>query len=141
MTFAPSSGVLPPPPRPSLPLPDDGHNGVPPTPPSSAPEDKSAPPIPSTSPCHLCCRLLFSPRPPPSRLVVSSVVAPNPDKDDNAVSVASKATTTAVHGLLPPGLGVALSLHHFTLLLLLVVVDVLVVISAPLAKAAASELS
>ena len=46
----------------------------------------------------LSCRLLFSPRPPPSRLLVSSVVAPDPDDDDddndNTVSTASTATTT-----------------------------------------------
>ena len=45
------------------------------------------------------CRLLFSPRPPPSRLLVSSVIAPDPDNDndndnDDAVSAASTATTT-----------------------------------------------
>jgi hypothetical protein len=37
---------------------------------------------------------------------------------------------------LPPGLGVALSLHHFTLLL--VVVDVIFVVSASPANATAS---
>jgi hypothetical protein len=41
--------------------------------------------------------------------------------------------------MLPPGLGVALSLHQFDLLL--VVVDVVVVVSAPPVNAAASVLS
>ena len=45
------------------------------------------------------CHLLFLPRPPPSRLLVSSVIAPDPDDDndndnDDAVSAASTATTT-----------------------------------------------
>jgi hypothetical protein len=76
-------------------------------------------------------------------LLVSSVVAPDPDEDnddDNTVSAASTATTTAVHGLLPPGLGIMLSLHHFALLLLIIIVDVIVVISSPTADAAASVL-
>jgi hypothetical protein len=57
-TSAPSSGALP----------DDGHEGVPLTPPSSAPDDKSAHPSPPISPHHLRRRLLFSPRPPPSHM-------------------------------------------------------------------------
>ncbi len=58
------------------------------------------------------------------------------DADDDAVSAASTATMTAPRGLLPPGLGVTLSLHHFALHLLLVIADVIVVISAPPANAA-----
>jgi hypothetical protein len=92
--------ALPLPPRPSSPSPDDRHDVVPPTPPTSAPDDKSASPIPSTSPRHLRRRLLFSPRPPPSRLLVFAL---DPyDDDDNVVSVALTATTTAAHGLSPP---------------------------------------
>ena len=98
-----------------------------PTPLSSAPDDKFCPP---DSIFVVIC-LLFSPRLPPSRLLVSSVVAPDPDDDDDdddAVSAASTATTTAARGSLPLGLGDVLSLHHFTLLL--------VVVSAPPANAA-----
>ena len=73
----------------------------------------------------------------PSCLLVSSVVAPNPDNDDNdddnAVSVASTVTMTAY--MLPLGLGVALSLHHFALLL--VVIDGNIVVSAPPANVVA----
>ena len=58
------------------------------------------------------------------------------DGNDDGVSAASTATTTATRGSSPLGLGVALSLHHFTLLL--VVVDVVVVVSAPPANVAAS---
>jgi hypothetical protein len=101
-----TQGTPPPPPRPLSSSPDDGHNGVPQNPPSSAPDNKSNPPIPLTSPCHLHCRFLFLPRPPPSCLLVSSVVAPDTDDngdDDNAVSMASTATTTAARGSSPPG--------------------------------------
>ncbi len=54
-----------------------------------------------TSPRRLRRLLCFLPHPPPSCVLVSSVVAPNPDEDnddnvDDAVSVASTATTTAV---------------------------------------------
>jgi hypothetical protein len=59
-------------------------------------------------------------------LFASSVVAPDPDDNDD--DAASTATTTMAHGLLPPGLGVTLSLRHFALLL--VVIDVVVVVSA-----------
>ena len=114
----------------------------PPPPSSSTLEDKnSAPLIPLTSPRHLCHCLNFSPHPPPSRLLVSSIIAPNPDEDDdddNAVSVASTATTIPVCGTSPPGLGVALSLNHFALLLLVAVVDIPIVVSALPVNAAAS---
>jgi hypothetical protein len=77
-------------------------------------------------------------------LLVSSVIAPNPDEDDddnNAVSVASTATTIPACGTSPPGLGVTLSLNHFALLLLVAVVDVPIVLSAPPVNAATSVLS
>jgi len=58
-------------------------------------------------------------------LFASSIVAPDPNDDDD--DAASTATTTVARGLLPPGLGVTLSLRHFALLL--VVIDVVVVVS------------
>ena len=70
----------------------------------------------STSPRHLRRLLCFSPRPPPSCVLVSSVVAPNPDDndaadvaaadddadDDDTVSEASTAMTDAACGSSPP---------------------------------------
>jgi hypothetical protein len=69
----------------------------------------------STSPRRLRCLLRFLPRLPPSCVLVSSVVAPDPDDDDaaddaatdndddnDAVSAASTATTDAACGLSSP---------------------------------------
>ena len=83
-----------------LPLPDDGHNSVPPTTLSSAPDENFRPnSLDLISSSSSSCHLFFSPRPPPSSLLVSSVVAPDPDDDndddEDAVSAASTATTTA----------------------------------------------